>query len=377
MENINFEEITNGIYTTYHKAQGIEFGGITLGQIFMAAFIILIIILRNVITNIALSRIKKIASKTQTTLDDELIHSMAKPLSFIPVIFAIYIAKEYIEVSETISTLANKLMGSLTILIIFWILFNIIKPLTRFIEKLENIFDKSFISWIVKAIKIAFVFIGAATILEIWGIKIGPIIAGLGLFGVAVALGAQDLFKNLISGILILSERRFKIGDWVKVNGVVEGTVENIGFRSTRIRRFDKSPVFVPNAHLSDNCVTNFSEMTFRRISWTIGLEYRTTTGQLQKIRDGIKDFLMGDVAFVHPPEAPLFVYIDKFSDSSIDLMLYCFTRTTQWQHWLEVKERLALQIIDIVNDANAGFAFPSQSIYVETVPDNFPGSSN
>ena len=377
MENINFEEITNGIYTTYHKVQGIEFGGITLGQIFMAAFIILIIILRNVITNIALIRIKKIASKTQTTLDDELIHSMAKPLSFIPVIFAIYIAKEYIEVSETISSLADKLMGSLTILIIFWILFNIIKPLTRFIEKLENIFDKSFISWIVKAIKIAFVFIGAATILEIWGIKIGPIIAGLGLFGVAVALGAQDLFKNLISGILILSERRFKIGDWVKVNGIVEGTVENIGFRSTRIRRFDKSPVFVPNAHLSDNCVTNFSEMTFRRISWTIGLEYRTTTAQLQKIRDGIKDFLMGDVAFVHPPEAPLFVYVDKFSDSSIDLMLYCFTRTTQWQHWLEVKERLALQIIEIVGNADAGFAFPSQSIYVETVPDNFQGSSN
>ncbi len=373
MGNISFEGITNGFYSTYDKIQGIEIWGITVGQLVMAALIILIIILRNVITNIALNRIRKIAGKTETTLDDELIQSMAKPLSFIPVIFAIYIAKEYVEVSDTISALADKLMGSLTILIIFWILFNIIKPLTRFIEKLENIFDKSFISWIVKAIKIAFVFIGVATILEIWGIKIGPIIAGLGLFGVAVALGAQDLFKNLISGILILSERRFKIGDWVKVDGIVEGTVENIGFRSTRIRRFDKSPVFVPNAHLSDNCVTNFSEMTFRRISWTIGLEYRTNTKQLQKIRDGIKDFLMGDVAFVHPPEAALFVYIDKFSDSSIDLMLYCFTRTTQWQHWLEIKERLALKIIEIVDDADAGFAFPSQSIYVETVPENFP----
>ena len=81
----------------------------------------------------------------------------------------------------------------------------------------------------------------AKEVLELWGIKIGPIIAGLGLFGVAVALGAQDLFKNLISGILVLVERRFQVGDWIFVEDVIEGTVESIGFRSTVVRRFDKS----------------------------------------------------------------------------------------------------------------------------------------
>ena len=119
--------------------------------------------------------------------------------------------------------------------------------------------------WLVKAVKAVLFFIGVATVLDVWGIKIGPIIAGFGLFGVAVALGAQDLFKNLISGILILGERRFMRGDWIKVDGVVEGTVENIGFRSTLVRRFDLAPVYVPNAKLSDGSVTNFSKMTFRR----------------------------------------------------------------------------------------------------------------
>lgn len=370
MENFNSAELVDSFYSTFLKIQGVEVWGISLGQSLMAVIILLIIVFRQFITGIILNRIKKMASKTKTTLDDELIDSMAKPLSFVPVIFVIYFTKEFLDVSRNISELADKLMGSVAILIIFWILFNVIKPLTRFIEKLENIFDKSFISWTIKAVKISFVFIGAATILEIWGIKIGPIIAGLGLFGVAVALGAQDLFKNLISGILILSERRFTMGDWVKVDGVVEGTVENIGFRSTRIRRFDKSPVYVPNAHLSDNCVTNFSSMTFRRISWTIGLEYRTKAAQIKKIRDEIKSFLMADNDFVNPPEAPLFVYVDKFSDSSIDLMLYCFTHTTQWKLWLEIKERLALKIMEIVDNADAAFAFPSQSVYVETFPD-------
>ena len=121
--------------------------------------------------------------------------------------------------------------------------------------------------------------------LELWGIKIGPIIAGLGLFGVAVALGAQDLFKNLISGILVLVERRFQVGDWIFVEDVIEGTVESIGFRSTVVRRFDKSLATIPNFQFAEKAVINNSQITNRRISWVIGLEYRTTSKQLTDIK--------------------------------------------------------------------------------------------
>ena len=198
--------------------------------------------------------------------------------------------------------------------------------------------------WLIKIIKATFIFIGSATVLEIWGIKIGPILAGLGLFGVAIALGAQDLFKNLISGLLIISEKRFSIGDWILVDGVVEGTVEEMGFRSTVVRRFDKAPVYVPNVKLADSAVTNFSSMTHRRIFWHIGVEYRTTIEQLRRIRDGIEAYIIDNEDFSKPDEVPTFVRIDRFSDSSIDIMLYCFTRTLVWGQWLEIKERLAPQ---------------------------------
>jgi MscS family membrane protein len=190
---------------------------------------------------------------------------------------------------------------------------------------------------------------------------------------VAVALGAQDLFKNLISGLLIIAERRFSPGDWVCVDGIAEGTVETIGFRSTLIRRFDKAPLYVPNAKLSDNAVTNFSAMTHRRIYWMIGVEYRTTVAQLRQIRDGIEQYVLGSADFAKPPEVATFVRVDRFSDSSIDIMLYCFTKTTVWGEWLAIKEELAYKIKEIVAAAGTSFAFPSQSVYVEDLPSEQP----
>ncbi|MCH7807439.1 MAG: mechanosensitive ion channel family protein, partial [Proteobacteria bacterium] len=181
---------------------------------------------------------------------------------------------------------------------------------------------------------------------------------------------AQDMFKNLIAGLFVIGERRFHKGDWIRVDGVVEGTVEQIGFRTTLVRRFDKAPVYVPNAHLSDNAVTNFSKMTHRRIKWLIGIEYSATREQLQQIRDDIEAHISNNEDFALPDDVATFVRIDRFSDSSIDILLYCFTVTTDWGEWLEIKESLVLTIKDIVESTGTGFAFPSRSLYVESLPD-------
>jgi MscS family membrane protein len=198
----------------------------------------------------------------------------------------------------------------------------------------------------------------------LWGIKIGPIIAGLGLLGVAVALGAQDLFKNLISGILVLVEKRFKIGEWIIVENVIEGIVENIGFRSTAVRKFDKSLAIIPNFQFAENAVINVSATTNWIISWVITLQYSTTVEQLKKIRDEIEKYTTTHKDF--KTSLGYAVRVDKFADSSIDMYIRCFTATDDWDEWLAVKERLAIEIKQIVEKNNASFAFPSQSIYVE-----------
>jgi MscS family membrane protein len=346
------------------------FGGIDLGRIITAVLILLgFLLIRRLFTRLVIRRISRLAQRTQTTIDDEAVELLERPVAFIPVVIGVYFAVAYLPLSGALSTAADRLVRSLIVFVIFWGLVRLVQPLSILLHRLEKVLNASMVEWLNKAIKVALVFIATATILEIWGIRIGPIIAGFGLFGVAVALGAQDLFKNLISGLLILAEQRFNIGDWICVDGVVEGTVESIGFRSTRVRRFDKAPVFVPNFQLSDRSVTNFSSMTHRRIYWTIGVEYQTSVDQLRQIRDGIETHILNSDAFAHPPEVSTFVRIDRFSDSSIDIMVYCFTRTTDWGQWLEIKESLAYRIKEIVTAAGTGFAFPSQSLYVETLP--------
>ncbi len=348
--------------------------GIDLGRWIIAVGIVIAsLVLRNALAHFVVNRLRPFTEKTETKWDDAVLNAIERPLQLAPVILGVIVVKQYLGVSGIWEVFLLKSIQSVVVLAIFWTLYNLVNPLSVLFDRLSHLFSLSMIYWLVNALRAGLIFMGSATVLGIWGIQIGHIIAGLGLFGVAVALGAQDLFKNLISGILILAERRFQIGDWIRVEGVVEGTVETIGFRSTRIRQFDKAPVFVPNADLSDNSVINFSQMTYRRISWVIGLEYRTTVAQLRTIRSEVEAWLMTHEAFIHPPVAPLFVRISDFSDSSIDMMVYCFTRTTVWGEWLKLKEDLACAIKEIVERNNTGFAFPSQSIYMETLPDGAP----
>ena len=240
----------------------------------------------------------------------------------------------------------------------------IIEPVSYILSGLDKILTRELVGWILKSLKILIFILGAAAVLELWGIKIGPIIAGLGLFGVAVALGAQDLFKNLISGILVLVEKRFKMGDWILVEGIIEGIVERIGFRSTVIRKFDRSLAIIPNFQFAENAVINVSQTTNWLISWFITLQYDTTVDQLKTIRNQIEDHINSSDDF--DTSIGLAVRVDKFSDSSIDMYVRCFSKTSEWEEWLSVKEKLAMEIKQIVEKNNASFAFPSQSIYVE-----------
>ena len=357
----NFWELTLDVWKT-----GVL--GIDIGRLLIAISIFVIfLILRRLFTRFILAFMKRMAQRTGSDLDDQAIDVLESPIRFIPIVMGTFFVIEYLDLPSTLALIGDHLVRSLITFSIFWALFRLIDPLSQFLKNLEKVFTLAMVQWLVKAIKAAIIFIGAATILQIWGIEVGPILAGLGLFGVAVALGAQDLFKNLIAGILIIAEKRFNTGDFIKVKDTVEGVVETIGFRSTVVRRLDSAPVFVPNTQLSDSAVTNYSSRSHRRIFWKIGIEYRTSVDQLRAIRDGIEAYVMKNDAFAKPPETLLFVRIDSFSDSSIDIMLYCFTKTNDWGEWLEIKESLAYAIIEIVETAGSAFAFPSQSLYIET----------
>ncbi len=328
-------------------------------------------LLRRLIARFILNRLSKIVSRTSNQIDDAVIEVLDGPLKFFPVVIGFFIASSYLDISDNNQDFLDLLNRSLITIFIFWLLHQLIIPFSFVIKNFESKISKPLVDWTLKGLKILVIVLGAVAILELWGIRVGPVIAGLGLFGVAVALGAQDLFKNLISGIMILMEKRFTVGDVILVSGEVEGVVEQIGFRSTLVRRFDSTPVMVPNYKFAEQSVTNYTRRHHRRIRWLIGLEYKTTIDQLKNIRDDINNLINKNDNFAKNENAGFYVRIDSFSSSSIDMLVQAFTVTNDWAQYLQIKEDLAVQIINIVEKNRAAFAFPSQSLYVESIPND------
>ena len=339
---------------------GVDFFQIIVGL----GIFFLFLIFRGLISKLIIKKLELISKRTTNKLDDTFVKAMEGPARFLPVVLGVFFASHYMSFSEETKSFVDNVNRTLITILIFWIIHQIIEPVSYILSGLDKLLTRELVGWIIKSLKILIFILGAAAVLELWGIKIGPIIAGLGLFGVAVALGAQDLFKNLISGILVLVEKRFKMGDWILVEGIIEGIVERIGFRSTVIRKFDKSLAIIPNFQFAENAVINVSQKTNWLISWIITLQYDTTVDQLKTIRNKIEDYINNHEDF--NTSVGVSVRVDKFSDSSIDLYVRCFTKTNKWNEYLQVKERLALSVKAIVEGNNASFAFPSQSIYVE-----------
>ncbi len=289
------------------------------------------------------------------------------PLNLLVIGLAIFLASSFLTDNEKVSGFIYKITVSIFTIVTFWFLSQIIKPLFSKVQTIEQILTKDLIEWITNFLKILVFILGFCAVLELWGIKVGPIIAGLGLLGVAVALGAQDLFKNLISGVLVLVEKRFRKGDVIIIEDTIEGTVEKIGFRSTAIRKFDKSLCFIPNNQFAEKAVTNITKISNRRINWIIGLEYKSTTKQLKTICNDIENKIISRKKnFIVNQTTPVIVKIYEFSDSSINILVRCFTKTNDYNQLLEAKNELAVDIKEIVEKRGGSFAFPSQSIYVE-----------
>ena len=330
-------------------------------------------ILRGMLTRVAVHVLRRSGEKIRAKSLDRIADAMRAPLRFLFPVIGLFLFKGMLVLSDGINVFTEQLLRSLFVVGVFWF----VHGLVDFLIDLARDISRGSISeevdqWLCRSLRILVVLVAGATILEIWGIAIAPILAGLGIGGVAVALGAQDLFKNLIGGVAILVEKRFGIGDWIKVEGVVEGTVERIGYRSTLVRKFDLAPVYVPNHQLSDTGVVNYSAMLKRRIYWKIGLSYSSSVEQLRKVRDGIEAYIASNDAF-ESDGGSMFVRVDNFSDSSIDILVYCFTKTTDWGEWLEIKEAFMYHIKDLVEGAGTSFAFPSRSVYVESLPHGTP----
>ena len=339
--------------------------GFGIGEIIICLVIIVVSwLIGRLLSTKLIDWLSKKAGQTDNRLDDKILESLRNPLGLIPIVFGFYLITFYLPLEGSVDFFATTIVKMLVIFTIFSALANLCGPLLSLLD--NKWMTEAMVDWLRKTLEVLIWIIAAAMILDIWGIQVGPIIAGLGLFGVALALGAQDVFKNIFAGIFILSENRFQKGDRIRIGDSLHGIVDHIGFRSTTVRLFDSSPVFVPNADLSDAQVVNHQMMEIRRLDWAINLTYNTKIDQLKKICRDIESYITDKKNLPVDLTKDNFVKVSELGSSSIDLKLICHTDPVAFADFADLKEKLIFKIIESVESNGSDFAFPSQSIYVE-----------
>lgn len=304
--------------------------------------------------------------RTKADYDDKLVLAFKKPLSLLIVLAGFYLAGLHLLESPEYEFFLTRLFRSAVIILIAQGLYNMVNTSSGLLTKIGNAYDldKLFLSLLSKTIRAVVIAISFTILVQEWGYDITGFVAGLGIGGLAFALAAQDTVANIFGGVVILTEKPFTIGDWI-VAGDVEGTVEDITFRSTKVRTFAQALITMPNSILAKQPITNWTKMGKRRINFTFGVDYATPRQVLEECIEKIRELLVNHPE-VHP--ATIFVNLEKFGERGLDIYVYFFTKTTIWGEWLRVREDILLKILGILGDLDVSIiSLPARSISIKS----------
>ncbi|HCK40522.1 MAG TPA: mechanosensitive ion channel family protein [Planctomycetaceae bacterium] len=257
-----------------------------------------------------------------------------------------------------------------TIFAAAWTGFAVIDVATRYLARQAmrtgTKFDDLLVPLVSKSLKILVVCIAVLTAAQTFDIPIMGLVGGLGLGGAALAFAAKDAVANFFGSVTVLFDRPFEVGDWIVTN-VAEGTVETVGFRSTRIRTFYNSLVTLPNSHLTTAAVDNMGRRRYRRIKTTLGVQYDTSSDQLEAFCEGVRELIRR-----HPDTRKDYfhVYFNDFGASSLNIMLYCFLHCPDWGTELSGRHKLLADIVRLADKLNVKFAFPTRTLHMASPDD-------
>jgi MscS family membrane protein len=330
--------------------------------------VVLSTLIANFIATRILTRIDKQLEKTKTPWDNVLIHAAQKPIGVFIWLAGVTIAAEIsgTEIDSKFSSLIHSIREVGVVIILTWFVLRCIseseKTLTNSSKINANV-DYTTASAISKLLRASVVITSALVVLQTLGFSISGVLAFGGIGGIAVGFAAKDLLANFFGGLMVYLDRPFAIGDWIRSpDQNIEGTVEHIGWRQTRIRTFEKRPLYVPNSTFSLISVENPSRMTHRRLNETIGVRY-TDFSVLPTILADIKDMISKHEDI--DSNQTYMVNFNQFGPSSLDFFIYAYTKTVDWRTFHNVKEDVLFKAMKIIESHNAEVAFPTHTVHM------------
>lgn len=338
------------------------FTNLNLRYTVIALFIFIIfLLLRAIFTRCIFEAMLTVSRHTPGNLSENILLAFKKPLRALFLFLGIYLALRYLPLSSAADDIIYKCFRSILIILIaggFYELSGVDSLLSEdFKEKLNM--DSMLIPFFSKAARFVIWALAIVIIAQEWNYDVNGFIAGLGLGGLAFALAAKDALANIFGGIVIILEKPFVIGEQIATPSA-SGVVEGISFRSTRLRAVDQSVITVPNSTLATQAITNFSRMEKRRINFHLGLNYGTSQESIASCINRIKQMLRAHSGI---QEAGISVNLEIFTSSSIDVLVNCFTHTTDGDEYMAIREDINFKIMQILKEENVGLAFPAQSI--------------
>ncbi len=344
-----------------------NFLGMALWQYTGIFFVLLVAFFVRKVSEFSLRKLAGwLVKYTPPHLDEEVVLKSIKPLSFL--IFTLTIRFFYadLQLPVHVNATVNFALDVMIAASILWLSFQVADllcdRLTRITAQTETKFDDQLIPMFRKMLKIFAITIGVLILMQSFGYSISSLLAGLGIGGVAVALAAQDTLANFFGSITIFADKPFQIGDWI-VTGKVEGTVEEVGFRSTRIRTFYDSVISVPNSKLANSDVDNMGLRRFRRIRQVLGVTYSTTPEQMQAFVEGVRAIITANPSMRKDYYE---VHFNGYGDFSLNVLVYCFVKVSNWSEELRVKHNFFLEILRLADQLNIEFAFPTQTVHLD-----------
>ncbi len=346
------------------------FLGIPLSRFATAiGLLLLTLIVKRLVGQLFVRILFPLAARTSSQYDDAALNGLRKPTELMVFTGGFALALQLLGLPREpvdLAAFGDALVKILITASLAWALFNLVDVvdlfLRRWSQRTETDLDDHLAPFIRKLLRVFIVAMAVLMVIQNLGYSVSGLLASLGIGGLAVALAARDTLANVFGSIMILVDRPFGLGDWIKT-GDLEGTVEEVGFRSTKIRTFAKTLISVPNSVIANQAINNFSRMPKRRIKLTVGVTYSTTPGQMRRAVEAIRQMLRE-----HPAIDQDFFLVNftDFAPSSLDIMVYCFTRTTVWAEYLDARQDVCLKIMEILEELGLEIAFPSRSIYIE-----------
>lgn len=336
-----------------------------IAESFVIVFITLIVAF---IAGRVLSKIESKAKLTHTLWDDAFIGALRRPVRWLILLMGIATAADIAgeQSGSVILQSVNHFRYLGGIIIATWFLLDLIRRIEANLmdpEYCQKPMDQTTAMALGKLLRVSVIITSVLIILQYFEVQVSGILAFGGIGGIAVGFAAKDLLANFFGGLMIYLDRPFTVGDWIRSSDrEIEGTVEDIGWRLTRIRTFDKRPLYIPNSTFTQIAVENPSRMTNRRIYENIGIRY-DDSAKMEEIVADVKSMLREHEAI--DVNNTLMVNFNTFASSSLDFFIYCFTKTTNWAEFHEIKQDVLIRILKIIESHGAECAFPTSTVHI------------